>query len=150
MFDRAGKLNHLFKSAVSNFKLVMRYTFAAGPITARPTNPQHVIIESDFYITGFDAGQIDFDNPTLFAAIYICRGTPQATGGPALAIITNHAEVTFKRFAGHTNSSISTPEGFKGNRMRAIIEVSRVNVSSPQGNTTMFRNQALRQWKYAD
>src|SRR6266403_4481602 len=107
MFDRAGKLNHLFKSAVSNFKLVMRYTFAAGSITARPANPQHVIIEGDFYVTGFDTGQIDFDDPALLAAIHICRGTPQAAGGPALAIITNHAEVTFKRFAGHADSSVS-------------------------------------------
>src|SRR2546423_10962222 len=131
MFDRAGKLNHLFKSTVSNFQLVMRHTFPAGSVAARPADAQHVIIERHFHIGRFNTGQIDFNDPAIFAAIHICRGTPQAAGGPALAIITNHAEVTFKRFAGHTDSSVSkSSEGFQGNRIRGIIEVSREDVSS--------------------
>src|SRR2546428_5121518 len=121
MFDRAGKLNHLFKSAVSNFKLVVRHTFAAGSVAARPADAQHVIIERDVHVGRFDAGQIDLDDPAIFAAIDICGGTPQAAGGPALAIITNHAEVTFKRFAGHTDSSVSrSSEGVQGIVLREL------------------------------
>src|SRR6266403_1412582 len=68
MFDRARELNHLFKSAISNFKLVMRNPFAARSIAARPADAQDVRFESDFYIGRFDSGEIDFDDPTIFAA----------------------------------------------------------------------------------
>src|SRR5256885_13591758 len=115
MFDRAGELNHLFKSAVGNFQLVMRHAFAARSVAARPPDAQHVRLESDFYVGRFDARQIDFDDPAIFAAIHVGRGTPQTARGPALAIITNHAEVTFKRFAGHDSSSVSkSSKGFRG------------------------------------
>src|SRR5205814_6741370 len=40
MFDRARKLNHLFKSTISNFQLVMRHAFAAGSVAARPADAQ--------------------------------------------------------------------------------------------------------------
>src|SRR5882724_9052036 len=76
MFDRARELNHFFKSAISNFQLVMRHAFAAGSIAARPADTQDIRFESDFYIGRFDSGEIDFDNPTIFAAIHVCRGTP--------------------------------------------------------------------------
>src|SRR5882724_7066715 len=115
MFDRARELNHFFKSAVATFKLVMRHAFAARSVAARAADSQNVVIESDFYIGRFDPGEIDFDDPTIFAAIHVCRRTPQAAGRPALAIITNHAEVTFKRFAGHNSSSVSkSSEGLRG------------------------------------
>src|SRR2546423_5532030 len=145
MFDRAGKLNHLFKSTVSNFQLVMRHTFAAGSVAARPADAQHVIIERHFHVGRFNTGQIDFNDPAIFAAIHICRGTPQAAGGPALAIITNHAEVTFKRFAGHDSSSVSkSSEGFQGNRIRGIIEVSREDVSSSRNKDKESKQKDAR------
>src|SRR5690349_14543762 len=101
-----GKLNHFFESAVGNLELIVRHAFTTSAIPPRSANAQHAIIDGDFDVGRLDAGQIDFHDPAVLGAIDIGGRTPQPTGRPALAIIANHAEVTFKRLAGHTDASI--------------------------------------------
>src|SRR5436190_7847454 len=133
MFDRPGEPNHLFKTAVSNFQLIVRDAFAAGTVTPRAADAQQIAIDNHVNVCRFDACQIDFHDPTFWRAIDISRRTPQAPRRPPVTVITNQAEITIKRFAGHKSSSVSKSfEGYSG-VFSWIIEVSRAVVSSTTG-----------------
>src|SRR5437867_11847730 len=101
VFDRAGKLNRLFKPTVGNFKLVMRDAFATKTVAAQTAYAQQRAINRDLHVLWMDPSQIDFHDPPVRRAIDISRGTPQPSRWSPLAILTNAAEVTIKRFAGH-------------------------------------------------
>src|SRR5205085_933647 len=119
MFDRARKLNHFFETAVSDFKLIVRNAFSAGTVTARSAHSQNIAIDGDFDVAWFDARQIDFHDPAIRGAVDIRGRTPQATRRPAVSIVAKHTEITFKRFAGHSDNSVSkTFEGKKGIRLK--------------------------------
>src|ERR1041385_8870660 len=136
VLDRARKLNHLFEPAVSNFKLIMRNAFTTGTVAPRSAQAQNVAIHGDFHVAGFNARQIDFHNPAVCGAVDIRGGTPQAARRPALPVVANHAEIAFKRFAGHSDNSVSrTLEGEKGIRLKSIIEVSLRNRDRREAST---------------
>src|SRR5438067_3136667 len=112
MFDRARKLNLFFETAVSDFKLIVRNAFTAGAVAARSAHWQDIAIDRDFDVAGFDSRQLDFHDPAIRGAIDIRGRTPQATRRTAVSIVAYHAEITFKRFAGHSDDSVSrTYEG---------------------------------------
>src|SRR5438067_1012503 len=148
MCDRARKLNHLFETAVSDFKLIVRNAFTAGAVAARSAHSQNIAIDGDFDVAGFDARQIDFHDPAIGGAIDIRGRTPQATRRPAVSIVANHAEITFKRFAGHSDNSVSkTFEGKKGIRLRSIIEVSLRNREWREVSTDYADYTDYTDWK---
>src|SRR5437762_13106736 len=71
MFDRAGKPNHLFKSAISNLELIVRDALATSAVAARPADAQQVAVDDHVNVERLDAGQIDLDDPAVLAAIHI-------------------------------------------------------------------------------
>src|SRR5438094_516080 len=73
MFDRARKLNHLFETAVSDFKLIVRNAFTAGTVAARSAHSQNIAIDGDFDVAGFDACQIDLHDPAIAASFSSAR-----------------------------------------------------------------------------
>ncbi len=101
MFYRAGELDHFFEAAVGDLELVMRNAFTAGGIAAQSADSQDSRVNGNFNIRRSDSGQIDFHDQTVVGALNIGGGTPQTTRRPPVAIVANHAEVAFKRFAGH-------------------------------------------------
>jgi hypothetical protein len=53
-----------------------------------------------------------------------------------VSIVANHAEITFKRFAGHSDDSISkTFEGVKGDSSETIIGISAQNRERREAST---------------
>src|SRR5436305_2903434 len=102
MFNRARKLNHLFETAVSDFKLIVRNAFTAGTVAARSADSQNIAIDGDFDVAGFDARQIDFHDPAIRGAVDIRSRTPQTTRRPAVPNVANHDDTTVSRFAAHS------------------------------------------------
>src|SRR6185436_12595441 len=105
MLYRAGELDHFFEPAVSDLELVMRNAFTAGSITTQSADAQESLVNGNFNICWSDSGQVDFHDPTIVGAVDIGGGTPQTARRPPMAIVANHAEVAFKRFAGHKQLS---------------------------------------------
>src|SRR5229473_6033255 len=99
VFDRAGKLDDFFEPAVSDFKLIVRNTLTADAVSAQAADAQKRAVDGDFDISGLDAGEIDFHDPTVMSAIHVGRRIPQTprrtAGLPVRALIT------IKYFAGH-------------------------------------------------
>src|SRR5258708_1393873 len=101
VFDRAGELNHLFKTAVGNLELVMRDPFTASTVAARSAEAQDRAVEGNLDISRLDARQIDFHDPSIFGAVHVGRRTPQTSRRPLVARALNQTKITLKRFAGH-------------------------------------------------
>src|SRR6267154_1147079 len=79
LLDRAGKLDHFFKSAVSDLELIMRDPFAAGAVATRTADAEHRTIERDLNIPWLNSGQVDLHDPAIAGAVHIGRRTPQAS-----------------------------------------------------------------------
>src|SRR5882724_11246977 len=55
VFDRAGKLDDFFETAVGDFKLIVRNALAADAVTAQAADTQERAVNRDFDIGGSDA-----------------------------------------------------------------------------------------------
>src|SRR5947209_6830472 len=125
MIDRAGKLNHFFKPAVSNLELVMRDAFATGAVATRSADAQHPAIERDLNVLGANPGQINFHDPALVCAIDVGRRDPQTARWPLVTRALDQTKVTLKRFAGHNDSSAE-----KSSKVKRKFDVQIIRVCS--------------------
>src|SRR6266446_285574 len=138
VLDRTGKLNHLFKAAVSNFELIMRHSLAADAVASRATNAQHACVNRDLDVLRSNAREVNFNDPTVARAIDIGRRTPQASRRALFARVPNRPKVTLKRFAGHSYSVQKSLRGFQGK-----IEYLNYKTFAPECQARPFRVPTL-------
>src|SRR6266404_1378706 len=105
VFDRAGKLDHLFEPAVGNIELIMGDPFAANTIAARSAEAQKPAVERHLDVSWLNPRQIDFHDPAISGSIHVGRGTPQASRRSLITRALDRTKVTLKRFAGHKDIS---------------------------------------------
>ena len=81
-FDRAGKLNRLFKSTIGYFHLLIANAFFVDCVAPATSHTQIALVQIDLQLVGANAGEIQLDHPTVGGAINISSRIPQATGRP--------------------------------------------------------------------
>lgn len=76
--DRTGKLDALFKAAISDFHLLIAEPLFEEGVSPATANPQAGLGDLDLELVGADARKIHFYYPALGTAINVGRRVPQA------------------------------------------------------------------------
>ena len=77
-FDRAGKLNALLKTAISDFHLLIAESFFEEGVAPATANPQAGLGDLELELVGANARKIHLYYPALGRAINVGRRVPQA------------------------------------------------------------------------
>ena len=102
VLNRAGKLETLFQTAVSDLHLLVGVTFSIESIAPAASNYQVRVVEAYLQIVRTNAGQIHLHEPTPGRLVNIRCGIPEASGWSNLVAYRHHGKRAV--WVSHVNS----------------------------------------------
>ena len=81
-FDRAGKLNRLFKSTIGYFHLLIANAFFVDCVAPATSHTQIALVQIDLQLVGANTGDVELNHPAVGCPVNIGGRVPQTTGRP--------------------------------------------------------------------